>query len=138
MIFRRKKIRCDVGPAPNPETVEFFFYGDHWSIFFPNVKRILRKGLKPCRFEAKTEAMITYEVGTDDVHHTLLCEDGEVHINDNNYGLWVFVAKNNRDLIRRVKRVLEASGRFDVICESKRKEEVAPNKEDAPGQKAAR
>jgi len=115
MIFKRKKIKCTVGPAPNPQSMEFFFYGDHWSFFFPDVKGILAKGLKPCRWEKKSEGMISYEIGTDDFHHTLICEDGEVHINDNNYGLWVFVEKENEHLFNRVQKVLRESGRFDFV-----------------------
>lgn len=138
MIFKRKKIKCTVGPAPNPETMEFFFHGDHWSIFFPSVKRLLAKGLKPCRWKEKSEGMISYEVGTDDVHHALLCEDGEVLINDKNYGLWVFVEKKHGHLFNRVQDVLRASGRFELIFNSELEENAEFNKEDAPDPKAVR
>ncbi len=114
MIFRKKKIKCTVGPAPNPETMEFFFHGDHWAFFFPDVMGMLEKGLKPCQWEDKSEGMVTYEIGTDDFHHTLICENGEVHIDDNNYGLWVFVAKKHEHLFNRVLKVLDASGRFEI------------------------
>lgn len=120
MIFGRKKTKCTVGPAPNPETVEFFFYGDHWSMFFPDVKGILQKGLKPCRWQEKSEGVISYEIGNDDVHHTLLCQNGEVHITDNNYGLWIFIAKRHEDLYRRVEEVLRTSGRFELVFEDNR------------------
>jgi hypothetical protein len=132
MIFQRKKHKCTVSHAPNPETMEFMFHGDHWSIFFPNVKRILHKGLKPCRWEEKTEATKTYEIGTDDVHHTLLCEDGEVHIADNNYGLWIFVPKNQEHLFHRVQNVLRASGRFELIFKEIYICNAEPSQEDAP------
>jgi hypothetical protein len=95
MIFNRKKIECVIGPAPNPEMMEFSFRGDHWSLFFPDLKTILYKRLKPCRWEEKTDGAIAYEIGTDDIRHTLLCEDGEVHTHDDNYGLSVFVATKN-------------------------------------------
>ena len=114
MLFRRKKINCTVGPAPNPETMEFFFHGDHWSFFFPDVKEILEKGLKPCRWKDKSDGMVSYEIGTDDFHHTLICDDGDVHIDDNNYGLRVFVNKKNENLLSRVTDVLQASGRFEL------------------------
>ncbi len=132
MIFQRKKHKCSVSHAPNPETMEFMFHGDHWSYFFPDVKGILAKGLKPCQWEEKTEGMISYEIGTDDFHHTLLCEDGEVHIADNNYGLSVFVEKKYGNLFQRVLKALELSGRFELVFEEIYKHNPEPNQEDAP------
>jgi hypothetical protein len=54
MRLGRKKVKCTVGPAQNPATMEFFFHSNHWSLFSPKVKGILEKGLKPCRWEEKT------------------------------------------------------------------------------------
>jgi hypothetical protein len=115
MLFRRKKIKCTLGPAPNPETMEFFFHGDHRSFSFPDVRKILKKGLTPCQWQDKSEGMVTYEIATDDFHHTLLCDDGEVDIDDNNWGLWVFVRRNNEILFQRVQNVLRESGRFELV-----------------------
>ena len=61
--------------------------------------------------------MTLYEIGTDDFHHTLLCEDGELHIDDNNYGLSLFVERKYENLFRRVQKVLELSGRFELVFE---------------------
>lgn len=121
-LFRRKKITCTVGPAPNGETMEFSFQGDHWSLLFPDVRSILQKGLTPCRLEGKSDGMLMYELGTDDLRHTLICEDGEVHIADNNYGLSVFIEKKQEHLVQRVAHVLRETGRFDLVCERKREE----------------
>ena len=56
---------------------------------------------------------------------------------DNNYGLWIFIAKRHKDLYRRVEEVLRASGRFEVVFESRGKN-GEPNQGDAPNQKAVR
>jgi hypothetical protein len=114
MIFKIKKIECVIGPAPNSAMMEFSFRADHWSFFFPDIKTILQKKLKLCRWEERTEGEITYEIRTDYFHHTLLCEDGEVHIDDNNYGLSIFVAIKDEHLFHRVENALRESGRFEL------------------------
>ena len=93
----------------------FFFDGDHWSLFFPDVKRILEKGLKPCQWKDKSEGMVTYQIATDDFRHTLLCDDGEVSIEDSNWGLWIFIEKKNERLLQRVRNILRESGRFELV-----------------------
>jgi hypothetical protein len=138
MIFSRKKIKCTVTPAPNPDSMQFFFHGDHWSYFFPDINRILEKGLKPCRWKNVSEGMMTYSIATDEYHHTLLCEDGDVNVHDDNYGLSVFVKCKDEALFRRVQKVLGGSGRFELVFCDLYKRDAEPNEEDAPDPKAVR
>ena len=81
---------------------------------------------------------MTYSIATDDYHHTLLCEDGEVRIHDDNYGLSVFVNSKDQNLFRRIQKVLDESGRFEVVFNEAKKEDADPNKKDAPDLKPVR
>jgi hypothetical protein len=110
----RKKTKCTIGLATNPEIIQFSFHGDNWGFFFPDVKGILAKGLKPCHWADKSEGMTTYSIATDEYHDTLQCEDGEVHVIDDSYGLLLCIEKKNAELLSRVEKVLQASGRFEI------------------------
>jgi hypothetical protein len=114
MKLGRKKIKCSIGKSGSQEMMELSFQGDHWSFFFPNVKRILEKGLKPCSWIDVSEGRVSYSIATDDYSQTLKCEEGEVYVHDDSYGLSLIVRRDNQKLLQRIMDVLQASGRFEI------------------------
>ena len=68
----RKKIQYTIHKAGNPDFLDFHFSGKHWSLFYPNLNRILEKGIKPCHWVERSEGEIAYTIATDELWETLV------------------------------------------------------------------